>query len=130
MPRPAELDFLTGLRAGLLATAFLAVALRDDFFAAGFLTAAALTGRFGLPRGFSGGFPRFSDNLRRLGRQKPPCYQRLGRHLSPYRYLTWLLESCLRQMDHRALHGRELLLFVVLIHGRPSAFANSKASEF
>jgi hypothetical protein len=35
-------------------------------------------------------------------------------------------------MDHRALHGREnaLLLLVVLIHGCPSAFANSKASEF
>ena len=67
--RPAELDFLTGLRAGLLATAFLAVALPEDFFAAGFLTAAALTDRFGLPRGLAGGFPRFSDNLRRLSRQ-------------------------------------------------------------
>ena len=35
-------------------------------------------------------------------------------------------------MDHRALHGREnaLLLLVVLIHGCPSAFANPKASEF
>jgi len=35
-------------------------------------------------------------------------------------------------MDHRALHGREsaLVLLVVLIHGCPSAFANSKASEF
>ena len=35
-------------------------------------------------------------------------------------------------MNHRALHGREnaLLLLVVLIHGCPSAFANSKASEF
>ncbi|MGC1344990.1 MAG: hypothetical protein WA863_02555, partial [Methyloceanibacter sp.] len=59
MPRPAELDFLTGLRAGLLATAFLAVALEDDFFAAGFLTAAALTDRFGLPRGLAAAFRGF-----------------------------------------------------------------------
>ena len=57
--RPAELDFLTGLRAGLLATAFLAVALPEDFFAAGFLTAAALTDRFGLPRGLAAAFLGF-----------------------------------------------------------------------
>ena len=57
--RPAELDFLTGLRAGLLATAFLAVALPEDFFAAGFLTAAALTDRFGLPRGLGAAFLGF-----------------------------------------------------------------------
>ena len=56
---PAGLDFLSGLRAGLLATAFLAVALRDDFFAAGFLTAAALTERFGLPRGLAAAFLGF-----------------------------------------------------------------------
>ena len=49
MLRPAELDFLVGLRAGLLAIAFLAVALREDFFVAGFLAAAALTDRFRLP---------------------------------------------------------------------------------
>jgi hypothetical protein len=47
--RRAGLDFLTGLRAGLLATAFFAVALRDDFFTVGFLTAAALTDRFAWP---------------------------------------------------------------------------------
>jgi len=57
--RPAELDFLIGLRAGLLATAFLAVALREDFLAAGFLTAAALTDRFGLPRGLAAAFLGF-----------------------------------------------------------------------
>jgi hypothetical protein len=57
--RPAELDFLIGLRAGLLATAFLAVALREDFFATGFLTAAALTDRFGLPRGLAAAFLGF-----------------------------------------------------------------------
>jgi hypothetical protein len=51
--RRAGLDFLTGLRAGLLATAFFAVALRDDFFTAGFLTAAALTDRFAWPRGLA-----------------------------------------------------------------------------
>jgi hypothetical protein len=59
LPRPAELVFLIGLRAGLLATAFLAVALREDFFAAGFLTAAALTDRFGLPRGVAAAFLGF-----------------------------------------------------------------------
>jgi hypothetical protein len=57
--RPAELDFLIGLRAGLLATAFLAVALREDFLAAGFLAAAAFTDRFGLPRGLAAAFLGF-----------------------------------------------------------------------
>ena len=56
---PAELDFLTGLRADLLATAFLAVALREDFLAAGFLAAAAFTDRFGLPRGLAAAFLGF-----------------------------------------------------------------------
>jgi hypothetical protein len=46
--RPAELDFLIGLRAGLLATAFLVVVLREDFFVAGLFAGAALD-RFGLP---------------------------------------------------------------------------------
>jgi hypothetical protein len=41
--RRAELDFLIGLRAGFLATAFLAVALREDFFVAGLFAGAALT---------------------------------------------------------------------------------------
>jgi hypothetical protein len=56
--RLTELDFLIGLRAGFLATAFLAAALRDDFFA-GFLAAAALTDRFGLPRGLAAAFLGF-----------------------------------------------------------------------
>jgi hypothetical protein len=47
--RRLELDFLIGLRAGFLATAFLAVALREDFFVAGLFAGAALTDRFGLP---------------------------------------------------------------------------------
>jgi hypothetical protein len=49
--RPAELDFLIGLRTGFLATAFLAATLRDDFFVAGLVAAAVLTDRFGVPLG-------------------------------------------------------------------------------
>ena len=90
-------------------------------------------GSFWLAAWFSGGFPRFSDNLRRLGRQGSHratsglggIFRRLDTRLG-------YLESCLRRMDHRALHGREnaLLLLVVLIHGRPPLFPTQKLASF
>jgi hypothetical protein len=48
--RPIELDFLTGLRAELFATDFLAALLRADLFVAGLGFGAGFTRRFGLPR--------------------------------------------------------------------------------
>ena len=80
----------------------------------------------------SGGFPRFSDNLRRPSRQG--SHRAAGGLGSILRYLDTRLgyfESCLRRMDHCALHGREnaLLLFVVLIYGRPP-FPTQKLAVF
>jgi hypothetical protein len=47
--RAAELDLLTGLRAELFATVFLAAAFRADLFVTGLRSGADFTARFGLP---------------------------------------------------------------------------------
>jgi len=57
--RPAELDFLTGLRAELFATDFLAPLLPADLFVAGLGFGAGFTRRFGLPRELAAAFLGF-----------------------------------------------------------------------
>jgi hypothetical protein len=57
--RPNELDFLTGLRAELFATDFLAAVLRADLFVAGLGFGAGFTARFGLLRDLAAAFLGF-----------------------------------------------------------------------
>jgi hypothetical protein len=63
--RPAELDFLTGSRAELFATDFLAL-LRADLFVAGLGFGAGFTARFGLPRELAAAFLGFRTTFATL----------------------------------------------------------------
>ena len=64
--RPVELDFLTGLRAELFATDFLAALLRADLFVAGLGFGAGFTRRFGLPRELAAAFLGFRTTFATL----------------------------------------------------------------
>jgi hypothetical protein len=64
--RLAEPVLLTGLRAGLFATAFLPAGLRADFLEAGLRAGAAFTARFGLPRDLVAAFLGFLTTLAAL----------------------------------------------------------------
>jgi hypothetical protein len=64
--RPAELDFLTGLRAELFATDLLAAVLRADLFVASLGFGAGFTARFGLPRELAAAFLGFRTTFATL----------------------------------------------------------------